>query len=128
MGMLHHARHIVLLESARTELLRSTGESYREWEDSHGLYLPVMAVDIRYERPARYDDLLQITVRLVAMTRLRLVFTYQITCPQRGELNASARTEHVFMSREGRAIRAPKETLERLQSWLSAEAADGFPS
>lgn len=40
MGFMHHSCFLVYMESARTEMLRATGSSYREWEDA-GYLLPL---------------------------------------------------------------------------------------
>ena len=57
MGLLHHANYLVYFEQGRTELLRSRGLSYRDLED-RGYLLVLTKVEVRYHRPARYDDLL----------------------------------------------------------------------
>src|SRR5580698_4915956 len=59
MGLLHHANYLVYFEQARTELLRDLGLTYKDMEDA-GFLLVLTKVEVRYKRPARYDDLLTI--------------------------------------------------------------------
>lgn len=120
MGIVHHSRYLVYMESARTELLRETGESYREWED-RGILLPLTRSSVEYLRPGRYDDVIEVETRLVALTRLRLSFSYRLTCPARNEHLASGATEHAFMNKEGRPIRIGPDDLEKLKQLLSTE-------
>ena len=55
MGLLHHANYLVYFEQARTELLREAGISYRDLEDQ-GYLLVLTKFEVRYRRPARYDE------------------------------------------------------------------------
>ena len=59
MGYVYYGNYATYFESARTEMLRSLGFSYKDWEDN-GIILPVREMHIRYRNPAFYDDLLTI--------------------------------------------------------------------
>ncbi|MCC6546892.1 acyl-CoA thioesterase [Candidatus Sumerlaeota bacterium] len=114
MGFAHHSRFVVYLEAARIELLRSLGESYREWED-RGILLPVTEVAIQYTKPAYYDDVLGISVRIVELTRIRLKFAYEVRCDAREAILASGTTSHVFMNKDGRPARVGEDVLAKLR-------------
>lgn len=77
MGVAWHGEYLAWFEVARTDLLRGFGTTYREME-AQGLRLPVIAAEARYLRPARYDDLLQVTARIARMTRVRMAFDYEV--------------------------------------------------
>jgi acyl-CoA thioester hydrolase len=99
MGLLHHANYLVYFEQARTELLRSLGYSYRDLED-RGFLLVLTKVEVRYRRPARYDDLLAV----------RIDHRYEVI--REGELVAEGSTTLACVDREGR----PQALPECLQS------------
>ncbi|MCE9560493.1 MAG: acyl-CoA thioesterase [Planctomycetes bacterium] len=77
MGLLHHANYLVYFEQARTELLRTSGVSYKELEDK-GFFLVIAKVEIRYKTPAHYDDLLTIRTTVVRTTPVRLEHKYEM--------------------------------------------------
>lgn len=77
MGVAHHAAYVPWLEMARTELLRVSGISYADMEAA-GLFLVVVRLDIRYQAPARYDDELAVTTKVVASGRARLDHEYEV--------------------------------------------------
>src|SRR5438105_3301765 len=79
MGLLHHANYLVYFEQARTELLRAMGLSYKDMEEQ-GFFLVVIKVEIRYRKPARYDDLLTIRTRLARMTGAKIEHSYEVLC------------------------------------------------
>ena len=77
MGLLHHANYIVYFEQARTELLRACGFTYRDMEDA-GHFLVVVDLQIKYKRPARYDDVLTIRTTVDKVTHVKIVHKYEV--------------------------------------------------
>lgn len=112
MGIVYHANYLPWLEIGRTQLLREKGLPYKEIEE-HGLFLPVLEVNIKYKRPAKYDDVITIVTRLADKPFVKIRMDYEV---KRGEeLLATASTLHAFMNREGQAVRAPgffKEAMD----------------
>src|SRR5262245_29396520 len=75
MGLLHHANYLVYFEQARTELLRALGVTYRDLEDQ-GFLLVLTRVEVKYRRPARYDDLVTVRTTVERSTRVRIDHRY----------------------------------------------------
>lgn len=101
MGVAYHANYLVWFEVGRTELMRSLGLPYREFEKSK-LYLPVFKVYCEYRQPARYDDELTIVTWLELVQQVRITFNYEIRREE--ELLARGYTEHAFMNDNGRPV------------------------
>jgi len=115
MGVAHHASFAPWLEMARTELLRPHGRSYAAMERD-GVYLVVTALEVRYRRPARYDDVLAIhaSPELVGRARLRHDYTITLREPGDGRTErlsagplATARTELACVNAQGRPTPLP---------------------
>ena len=112
MGLLHHANYLVYFEQARTELLRSLGLSYRDLEDQ-GYLLVLTRVELRYRRPAHYDDLLTIRTTVARTTAVRIDHAYEVF--RDGVLLAEGSTTLACVDREGRpqglpdALRGPRK-------------------
>ena len=81
MGYLHHSRYFQYFEMGRVELLRSIGHSYAELEKA-GIFFAVVKVECRYRAPARYDEELTLTTKIVKQTTVRIDHEYQL---RRGE-------------------------------------------
>ncbi|WP_158842072.1 acyl-CoA thioesterase [Saccharothrix deserti] len=62
-GIVHASRYPVFFEAAMVETLRSLLGSYKELE-KHGIDFVMAETSIRYLSPARFDDLLRISVRV----------------------------------------------------------------
>ena len=106
MGVAYYANYLVWFEVGRTEWLRSRGYTYRALE-SEGVFLPVTEAACRYLAPSRYDDLVWIVTRIGKLGRTIVRFDYRLF-KEDGTLAAEGHTEHCFLGREGRPVRAPE--------------------
>ena len=111
MGVLHHSRMFVLLELARTEMLRRHGMNYRQMEDE-GWFLVVSKAACTFKAPAHYDDVLLIDTKVVRMTHTRIDHAYRVTRQSNGDLVAEAETTLACVDREGNIQRIPDSLRE----------------
>lgn len=77
MGFMHHSNYPRLYENARWEFFRSVGLPYSEIEQ-RGYWIPVVGVDLKYHKPAFYDDELTITVSIKDVPRAKFPVYYQM--------------------------------------------------
>jgi acyl-CoA thioester hydrolase len=119
MGVVHHASYLAWLEVARTDYLRDRGISYRELE-ALGFRLPVLGVEVRYLKPALYDDEILVRARLASAGGVRFTFEYDVERPADGEVLARGRTEHAATDHSGRPRRLPKDLLHQIGGHLEA--------
>jgi acyl-CoA thioester hydrolase len=109
MGLLHHANYLVYFEQARTELLRDAGVTYRDMEDQ-GYLLVLTKVEVRYLRPARYDDVLTVRTRVERVTFVRIDHRYEVL--RGGELLAEGSSTLACVDRDGRPQALPGSLRE----------------
>jgi len=105
MGLLHHANYLVYFEQARTDLLRSLGLTYKDMEDQ-GFLLVVTKVEVRFRRPARYDDLLTVRTTVEKTTMVRIDHRYEVFCE--GQLLAEGSSTLACVDRDGRPQALPE--------------------
>lgn len=115
MGIVHHSNYIVYYEAARSEFLREVcGISFAEVE-RRGIMMPILEVQSRYLKPALYDELLTVRIRIEEMPRARITFLYEI-CNGRGELLNTGSTVLGFIhSDTRRPCRCPEWFLRMLE-------------
>lgn len=107
MGLLHHANYLVYFEQARTELLRQFGLTYKDMEDK-GFLLVLSKIEVRYRKPAYYDDVLTIRTTVARTTTVRIDHKYEVL---RGtELVAEGATTLACVDREGK--------IQPLPDWM----------
>ena len=120
MGICHHSNYICYYESARSDMMRSLGLSYAGVE-ARGLMMPILEVQSRYRKPAYYDELLTVSVRLDELPVTRIDFRYEIR-NEAGDLLNTGWTQLGFMdSRTRRPCRCPEWFLDRLRAHWTDE-------
>lgn len=76
-GIVFYANYLKYFERSRTEWLRSLGlQQQRLKEDTQGMFV-VSDTSVRYLRPARLDDELIVTTRIVEIGRASLIISQQ---------------------------------------------------
>lgn len=105
MGYLHHSRYLQYFEMGRVELLRAAGHSYADLE-RQGVFFVVFKAEIRYRAPARYDEELTLTTRIVRQTTARIDHAYEL---RRGQtLLAVGTTTIACVDRKGEVQAIPE--------------------
>ncbi len=81
MGYLYYGHYPMFYEIGRTEAMRSLGLAYSELERKHGIFMPVVSMEVKYLRPAFYDDLLTIKTQIRKMPDRFITFHTELINP-----------------------------------------------
>ncbi|WP_045531925.1 tol-pal system-associated acyl-CoA thioesterase [Serpentinimonas raichei] len=112
-GIVFYANYLKFFERARTEWLRSLGlEQQRLREQTGGLFV-VTETALRYHRPARLDDLLQVSARVTELGRASM------TLQQKARLLPP----HSSLADPGAAAARAAEALEPAVAELLCDAS-----
>ncbi len=76
-GIVYYANHLKFFERARTEWLRTLGFGQETLRTEAGVMFVVAETALRYLRPARLDDLLEVSVAVAARGRATLALVQQ---------------------------------------------------
>src|SRR4051812_41606789 len=76
-GIVYYANYLKFFERARTEWLRSLGVEQRVMRERLGAMFIVSRTTVRYLRPARLDDVLDVTVAVRDAARASLCLAQQ---------------------------------------------------
>lgn len=117
MGYLHHGNYAVYFEMGRTELIRSFGQSYKEYEDN-GIILPVSGLHFQFIKPAKYDEIVSIKTTLKEFKGIRLIFEYEIK-DELNEIICIGSSSLIFANAETGKPSRPPEFFTRLINEVS---------
>jgi acyl-CoA thioester hydrolase len=109
MGVIHHAAYLPYLEEARVEFLRSVGHPYDEVRTDPadgGREFPVLEVWVQYRSALFFDDAVDISLVVGAVTRTTFQIAYLLSVA--GQPRATAVTVHGCVDRSGRPTRLPE--------------------
>ena len=81
-GIVYYANYLKFLERARSEWLRSMGVDQAALQRDERIQFAVVEAQVRYRRPARYDDLLAVTAAVESWRGASVTFAQEI---HRGE-------------------------------------------
>lgn len=73
MGYVYYGNYARYYEIGRTELMRSMGIHYKSMEEL-GIIMPVVSLEVKYLRPAKYDDFIEIRTRIKKLDDQVIVF------------------------------------------------------
>jgi acyl-CoA thioester hydrolase len=112
--IVYYANYLKFMERARSDMIRAVGVDQTAELEASGSAYAVVEVDIRYRRPARLGDELQV-VSQVQQVRASSVDIQQRV--MRGpELLTDARVTAAFLDGQGRPRRQPKDWVEKFKA------------
>ena len=118
-GVVYYANYLKFMERARSDMIRAAGIDQGAMLQGDGSAYFVTHVDIRYRRPARLGDDLQV-ISSVQQVRASSVIIHQRV--MRGdELLADASVTAAFLDRKGRPRRQPREWVEEFRQIVAKE-------
>ena len=106
-GVVHHTVYPIWFEMGRTELLRANGLAYSELEKA-GVYFVVTELNIKYRRPALYDEKLDLTTTCTNVSSARIEHTYHLKRTDTGLLLAQGKSTLACVDAEGKVRRMPQ--------------------
>ena len=118
MNVVYYGNYAQYFEVGRVESLRNLGISYKGIEDM-GIMLPVVELNIKYLRPAKYDDLLTIKSQIKELpTEHKIVFDQEIY-NEEGKLLTIGKVKLYFMdSKLGKRASMPALMLKKLSTYF----------
>src|SRR5690242_423725 len=90
-GVVYHAGYLRFLERARTEWMRAMAMGQDALRRSHGIVFVVRELSIAYDKPARLDDELDSTVRVMRLRSASLDIAQDVLRAADGVTLARAR-------------------------------------
>jgi acyl-CoA thioester hydrolase len=106
-GIVYYANYLRYIERARSEWVRGLGIDQTRLKDAEGTVFAVRRVVADYLSPARFDDLLDVTTRVLSVTPARVVLAQEV---RRGDaVLFTAEVTLVALGPDGRPRRLPAE-------------------
>lgn len=119
MGVVYYGNYPQYFEVGRVETLRALGITYRNMEEE-GIMLPVLKLEIKYLKPALYDDELTIKTFLKEMPSTRITFHHEIY-NSKGDLLTTGLVQLVFVdAATRRPTRCPENVISTLQPFFNS--------
>ena len=119
-GVVYHARYLHFMERARSDMLARAGIGQREAHEAGAGAYAVTAMDLKFKRPAHFDDALLLTSTVEAVRGASV--DIQQTVSRGGETLVTAMVTAAFVAPNGRPTRQPKHWITAFQAILNPNA------
>ena len=117
MGYVYYGNYGYYYEQARSEAIRSIGISYKEIEQS-GTMMPITRMNIKYIKPAFYDELLTIKTFVTHLPHRIIVFNYEVYNGN-NELINEGETHLAFVDSATKRLKpAPDILMEKMKRYF----------
>lgn len=118
MGYVYYGFYSLYYEEARTETMRQLGLTYSELE-GQGVMMPVAKMNVKYIRPAMYDEMITVRTIIRELPTSRITFEYEIYNEAQDLINIGT-TELAFINKSNlKPVRPPRELSEQLRKYLN---------
>ena len=77
-GIVYYANYLKYMERARTEWLRTLGCDQGDMRTRHRVQFVVARTSVEFRRPARFDDRLDVDIRLLALRRVSIALAQHV--------------------------------------------------
>ena len=110
MGLTHHSNYIRWMEEARIDFMDQLGFPYTRMEAAQ-VYSPVKSVQCDYRHTSTFGETITITVTAESFNGVVLALAYEMKNAE-GTTVCTARSEHVFLNKEGSFVRLKRQLPE----------------
>ncbi|WP_417429132.1 acyl-CoA thioesterase [Halpernia sp.] len=117
MKYVYYGNYATYFEAARVELFRSLGRSYEEIEKL-GFWLPVSEYQIKYLKPAFYDEILEIHTFIKKIPGVRIEFEYEIYNPKKEKITEAKTTLYFLNSKTQKICNCPDFLMELIKPYF----------
>ena len=106
-GVVHHSVYPVWFELGRTELLRANGVAYKDLEAA-GVFFVVVQLNIKFRRPAQYDEQLRLETTCSVVTAAKVEHIYKLSRCCDGVILAEGDSVLACVNEKGKVRRVPE--------------------
>ena len=114
MKYVYYGNYAAYFELGRVELFRSIGISYDEIEKL-GIWLPVSDYNIKYLKPALYDQKLEIHTYVKKIPGVRIEFEYEIYNEEKIKITEARTTLFFLDAASSKVIKCPDFLMKLIE-------------
>lgn len=115
MKYVYYGNYATYFEVARVELFRTLGISYDEIENQ-GIWLPVSEYNIKYLKPAFYDEILEIHTFIKKIPGVRVEFEYEIYNSSKQKITEAKTTLFFLDSKTNKIVKCPDFLMKMIKT------------
>ena len=112
-GVVYYANYLKFLERARSEIIYSLGLTNKKLLTDHNALIIVKSCNIKYKKPARFEDVLTINSKIKSM--LKVSFIMEQIIKRDNEIISEAEVVLVTVNNRGKPVKIPEVLLKSFE-------------
>ena len=109
-GVVYYANYLKFLERARTEILYNKGFSHKYLKSFFDILVVVKTCKIDFIKPAKLDDVLEISTSLIKKSKVQVYLNQEIYC--QNILLSKSDVRIAFVNTQGKIVRIPSQLYD----------------
>jgi len=119
MNVVYYGNYAQYFEVGRVESIRQLGYTYKDME-AEGVMMPVIELNVKYLRPATYDDLLTVKTQIREMPHDHRIEFHQEVFNEKGKLLTAGNVKLYFLeTKTWKKTNMPDALREKLLPYFS---------
>lgn len=116
--VVHFSNYFRFFEKAEEELYQQLGFTPRDFIQKYNFWLPRVEAFCRFKTPAKYGDVLEITLNIDEIGEKSVKYVFTIAKKETKQLVAEGHVVVVAADKErGKAVGIPKNIIEKLHAY-----------
>ena len=112
-GVVYYANYLKFLERAIYEIIYSLGLTNKKLLTDHNALIIVKSCNIKYKKPARFEDVLTINSKIKSM--LKVSFIMEQIIKRDNEIISEAEVVLVTVNNRGKPVKIPEVLLKSFE-------------
>lgn len=119
MNVVYYGNYAQYFEVGRVECIRQLGYTYKDMEAS-GVIMPVIEMNVKYLRPATYDDLLTVKTQIRELPKDHRIEFFQDVYNEHNKLLTSGKVTLYFLNNQSwQKTTMPSELYDKLAPFFT---------
>ena len=111
-GVMHFTNYLRYFEACEEEFYRSIPLPFNDLRLKYGITLPRVEVHCSYKAACRFDDAIEVTMRVNELTEKTIKWDFQAIRLYDGKLAAEGYIKCIAVDSEWKPVRLPNELVE----------------
>jgi YbgC/YbaW family acyl-CoA thioester hydrolase len=114
-GVMHFSNFLRYFEACEEEFYRSLGMTLNAIREKYGIMLPRVEAHCEYKAPCRFDDPIEVTLKVREVARKTITYDFQLLRKQGNVLAAEGYIKCIGVNSSWKAVALPAEVAKAVR-------------
>ena len=111
-GVMHFTNYLRYFEACEEEFYRSISLPFNDVRENYGIVFPRVEVHCRYRAPCRFDDFIDVSMKVTEVTEKTISYDFQAIRQYDGKLAAEGSIKCIAVDSKWKAVQLPAKVAK----------------